>query len=408
MVLMTLVALISAADTLSPRQVMIRFDSLLQSGAEKEARALCTGGALRMFPALAQAQARLSSFIDTAKSRDTVLEEKCGGKWCALKIASEAVFVKPMMGMDRIKAVQVAHLFRQTEGWRLAEFEELPDRNTAFKVRQGDPGLSDSASALFPVSVLAPIQRGADRVRLEIWLQSGDTLNLPEGAGQHLVKKDGKRYFLEMSRPDLPDEYRQSNQKLFPSSAYLDVKDSLLLAKAAELNRGARGDLEITRRIYEFVSRTFQFQLGAAMFGTSREALRQMRGDCSEAAVLTAALLRATGIDSRVVLGYATLGHGVFIGHAWTEAKIGDRWMGVDAALKEFPAGANRLMLLRLNGSEEMRVTASNLMLKSLSNLRIEIIGAWKGDKALPLEKNPGNAAEAREFFEQVLQGIGR
>jgi hypothetical protein len=124
--------------------------------------------------------------------------------------------------------------------------------------------------------------------------------------------------------------------------------------------------------------------------------------------VLTAALLRAAGIPSRVVLGFATLGRGVFVGHAWTEAFIGGQWIGVDAALREFPTGAERLMLMRLQGSEDMRMAAANLLLRVLSNLGIEIEGAWVGNKSLPLREHPGNAAEAKQFFESVLSGIGK
>ena len=197
-----------------------------------------------------------------------------------------------------------------------------------------------------------------------------------------------------------------SARKTIASTLYLDLTDSLLRSKAAELAKGTKGDAETARRIYEYISRNFDFQLGAVLFGNSREVLRSMRGDCSEAAVLTAALLRAAGIESHVVLGYATTGRGVFIGHAWSEAKIGDRWIGLDAALREFPAGAERVMLLRLGGSEDMRITASNLMLNSLSNLRIEIKGAWIGKDSLPLEDQTGNSAEATEFFKEILRGI--
>jgi transglutaminase-like putative cysteine protease len=166
--------------------------------------------------------------------------------------------------------------------------------------------------------------------------------------------------------------------------------------------------MEIARRVYAFVSSSFEFRLGATLFGTSREALRRMRGDCSEAAVLTAALLRALGIPSRIILGFATTGGGVFIGHAWTEARIAERWVGLDAALREFPAGAERLALLRPGDSAELRIAASNLMLNTLSNLEIEIEGAWSGGKSLPLREIEGGAAEARAFFEEILRGIGR
>ena len=409
---------VSAAspDALSPRRVVERFDSLLEAGADAQAKALCTGTALRMFPFLAEAQRKLEPFLDTARSRDTVIEEKRLGKWCGLKVVSDAVFTRPVMGMDHIHQVQAVHLFRESGGWKLAEFEELKDEASEWKIREGLPTGTDTAfsGSPFPVSRLAPEGRGATRMRLTVFLRNGDSLpDLPQGPGQRIVKRGRSRTLMETFLPSLSPhkpgygEPRESSRPYLFSSPYLDLNDSLLLAKATELKSGAANDVEIAGRVYGFVSSSFQFKLGAALFGTSREALRSMRGDCSEAAVLTAALLRASGVPGRVVLGFATTGRGVFIGHAWAEAFLNGQWIGVDAALREFPAGAERVMLLRLSGSEDMRVAASNLMLQALSNLDIQITGAWEGSKPLPLKQQRGNATEAEEFFEEVLKGIG-
>ncbi|MEO0964253.1 MAG: transglutaminase family protein [Planctomycetota bacterium] len=81
-------------------------------------------------------------------------------------------------------------------------------------------------------------------------------------------------------------------------------------------------------------------------FATASEVARTRTGDCTEHAVLLAALLRASGVPSRVVTGliYADqfLGHrGVFGYHMWTQAWNeaeggGGRWIDLDATL---PAG---------------------------------------------------------------------
>lgn len=250
-------------------------------------------------------------------------------------------------------------------------------------------------------------------MRLKISLRNGDSLpDLPQGSGQKILEHGKSWALVETVRPPLPigESSRMFPDSMKPylgSSLYLDLSDSLLLVKAAELKKGAVNDVEIARRVYRFVSTSFHFKLGAALFSDSREALRSMEGDCSEAAVLTAALLRAEGIPSRVILGFATLGRGVFIGHAWAEAFLDGQWIGVDAALREFPAGAERIALLRLSGSEDMRVAASNLMIQMVSNLDVEITGAWIGGKPLPLVEQQGNAEEGKQFFEEVLKGIG-
>jgi hypothetical protein len=98
----------------------------------------------------------------------------------------------------------------------------------------------------------------------------------------------------------------------------------------------------------------------------------------------------------------------VWIGHAWAETFIGGEWIGVDAALREFPAGASRVALATLSGEREMRTEATNLMIRTLSNLDIEITAAWAGtagDEALPLVEHPGAAAQSREFWDKLLEG---
>jgi transglutaminase-like putative cysteine protease len=59
-------------------------------------------------------------------------------------------------------------------------------------------------------------------------------------------------------------------------------------------------------------------------------------GDCTEHAVLLAALARAFGLAARMVLGIALLewhGHESAFGHAWVEHQLGGEWKPADAAL---------------------------------------------------------------------------
>lgn len=66
------------------------------------------------------------------------------------------------------------------------------------------------------------------------------------------------------------------------------------------------------------------------------------RGDCTEFAVLTAALARSAGLPARVVLGVALMADkdklGAY-GHAWAEIDGGNGWHVADAALA--PKGVN-------------------------------------------------------------------
>jgi transglutaminase-like putative cysteine protease len=65
-------------------------------------------------------------------------------------------------------------------------------------------------------------------------------------------------------------------------------------------------------------------------------AASRLEGDCTEHAVLLAALARSMGLKARVAVGVALVstaaGHAAY-GHAWTELEEGGRWVVADAAL---------------------------------------------------------------------------
>ena len=69
-------------------------------------------------------------------------------------------------------------------------------------------------------------------------------------------------------------------------------------------------------------------------FWTASRAVKRQAGDCSEHAVVTAAVARSLGLPARVVLGYVLVSdgkQGFAAGHAWAEIYDGDKWQLVDA-----------------------------------------------------------------------------
>jgi transglutaminase-like putative cysteine protease len=392
--------------------VLAAFDSLLDAGRMEEARLLCTGQMLRMFDFLAAAHAKMAGLVDSSRSREDNLEERIGGDWAFVKLASTVVFKRTFLGQDSLRSVQAVHLHRSARGWRIAEMEELERPEDPVRLRSGMPGRAGTGG-LFPVSPKAPVRAGeADRLRLRLRRKDGAALaaDCPLGPEQSLVRAvSPAEWILETRRVGLSGAKIPPPDSLAPylaSNAYLVLEDSLLAATAARIAGSETDPARITGLVYRWVADSFRFELGSVLFGDSRSILRDLRGDCSEAAILTAALLRSRGIPARIALGFASLGRGVFIGHAWCEAWVGGSWTGVDAALREFPAGAERVKLARLDGKSDMRIAATNLMMRSMAGLDIEIIGAWKNGKSLPLAAHAGSPAEAEDFFRKILSGM--
>lgn len=83
-------------------------------------------------------------------------------------------------------------------------------------------------------------------------------------------------------------------------------------------------------------------------FDYASRVARDLRGDCTEHAVLLAALARRSGVPARVVMGVVVViedGQPAAFGHAWTEIKEGDAWTLADAALAEMSEATHYIPL---------------------------------------------------------------
>ncbi|MFN7552026.1 MAG: transglutaminase-like domain-containing protein [Pseudomonadota bacterium] len=121
-------------------------------------------------------------------------------------------------------------------------------------------------------------------------------------------------------------------------------------ASVSALAREAAGEAppsdraELMRRLERFVRGYIDNKSMRVGYASAAETVASREGDCTEHAVLLAALARALGVPARVVngLAYAPAFAGrenVFVPHAWIKAWDGRRWVSYDAALPGFDAG---------------------------------------------------------------------
>jgi hypothetical protein len=124
-----------------------------------------------------------------------------------------------------------------------------------------------------------------------------------------------------------------------------------LQSDAAEIRKLAHagaGDAQAAReqmqRLEQFVRSYIRTKDLSVGYASALEVAKKPEGDCTEHAVLLAALGRALGIPTHVVNGlaytnrYAGVEH-VFVPHAWVQAFIDGHWRSYDAALHGFDAG---------------------------------------------------------------------
>jgi hypothetical protein len=132
-----------------------------------------------------------------------------------------------------------------------------------------------------------------------------------------------------------------------------DYKEIVELAKRAV--GGTKDAAEAVKKIEAFVSKYIENRSLSVGYASAAEVAASKVGDCTEFAVLTASMCRAIGIPARVVSGLVYVKafagrENVFGGHAWVEAYVGDKWIGLDATRTPKGFGPGHIALAIGNG----------------------------------------------------------
>lgn len=177
-------------------------------------------------------------------------------------------------------------------------------------------------------------------------IKADSELFFPETDNQKVAVMPGNRIRLTV-RPvhgsrDIKYPYNGNDPeilKALESTQYLQVNHPEIIALAEKSTKGKKNALDAALAVEAFVSGYIDDKNLSVGYASALEVAKSRQGDCTEHAVLTAALCRAAGIPARVIMGIVYAKDDIFMGHAWTEAYIGDKWIGLDAALKDVRNG---------------------------------------------------------------------
>ncbi len=128
------------------------------------------------------------------------------------------------------------------------------------------------------------------------------------------------------------------------ATRWLQVDEPAIRRLARQALNGEPDAHATMRRLERFVRDYVSDKNLSVGYASALEVARDRSGDCTEHALLLAALGRAAGIPTRVATGLAYVDHwlgaeDVFVPHAWTQALIDGRWISFDAALNGFDSG---------------------------------------------------------------------
>jgi hypothetical protein len=148
----------------------------------------------------------------------------------------------------------------------------------------------------------------------------------------------------QLSKPAEPPaavgpEYTSAN-------SILQVDDPLIQQMARQAKGTATAPADVAIALERFVHRAVGEKNFSHGFATAAEVAASREGDCTEHAVLLAALARACGIPSRVAIGLVYVERlGGFGYHMWTEVHIDGRWVPLDGIMGQGGTSAAYLKL---------------------------------------------------------------
>lgn len=231
-----------------------------------------------------------------------------------------------------------------------------------------------------------------------------------EGALTLEIKKPGPEQIPTIKyAPDnrlLLSDKPELREHLEPN-AYLQSDAPEIQALVRDLLKGESDAFRAAKKLERWVALNMTFDLGI-VFAPSSEIFKNRRGTCVGYATLLAALTRAAGIPSRVLMGFVYT-HGMFGGHAWVELCLGDVWIPLDAAIiRDGAADASRFAFaassLRDGAGVLLGAGAGRQM---FGNIRVEVQEyAAEGRKktAVPADAKPFTVLD--DFYENPWLGI--
>jgi hypothetical protein len=129
-------------------------------------------------------------------------------------------------------------------------------------------------------------------------------------------------------------------------NALVTCQDSRVRSLAQRAAKGAADPWEKAVRINQWVFQNVKDKNFKVAFAAASEVARNFSGDCTEHAVLAAAMCRAAGIPSRVVIGLIYVEKNDSFGyHMWNEVYINNRWVALDPSWDQSAVDATHIKL---------------------------------------------------------------
>lgn len=228
-----------------------------------------------------------------------------------------------------------------------------------------------------------PDAHGSERIRYRVQLESDDPAKVFVSGVSQQVKSTGPHtaeltvYALRSGRPggnpDAPDDPPGDEDRQPNNLIQSDDPNIVVMAKKAAA--AEEDPWKVALALEQYVGELIELKDYSQAFATAAEVAQKPVGDCTEHAVLLAALARARGIPARVAVGLVYMqGTGSFGYHMWNEVYVDGRWIPIDATLGRGGIGAAHLKLAHSSLKGASAYSSFLPVIQVIGRLKVEVL----------------------------------
>jgi transglutaminase-like putative cysteine protease len=255
--------------------------------------------------------------------------------------------------------------YRATREQALAKGGKVTDIGISQLIRLNQAILRpmDAKEATYRVrlkEVEEPLKAFASDERQKVTQGQGDALDI-HVLGRHTPSQT-------KSEAKAPEEYLKSNH-------FLCSDDAKVKSLAAEAAGNEKDSWQKALRIEQWVHKHLKNKNYSEAFATADQVARTLEGDCTEHAVLAAAMCRASGVPARTAVGlvYVRQDRSMCY-HMWMEVWIAGKWYGLDPTLGLGRVGVGHLKIADHHWNDTRSFMPLLPVTRILGKVQIEVV----------------------------------
>ena len=284
-----------------------------------------------------------------------------------------------------------SNLWTDRQGRTLKTYS-LADRIESYRTTR-EQALSASPAARFDLALNTqiPLNRRldnphqADQIKYRVQWEDGNPAEMfSHGPSQrvqtlddHIAEITVRRIRPEtQSDGDWPISEPAAGEEFQTSNSLIQSDDPLLQQMAQQAVPGVRDPWQLATELEGFVHRKIERKNFSQAFASALDVARDLQGDCTEHAVLLAALCRARAVPTRVAIGlvYIDDDQPALAFHMWNEIYLHDRWIPLDATLGRGGIGGGHLKLAHTSLQGGSAYTSFLNVSRVMGRLKVDVM----------------------------------